>query len=184
MALLLGKLLVDGLYRLKQVDRVLLKVVEVPRVGDVLRIRFEHFILAHLVGVGVLLLFLAVEQLARGERPGEQVASLVERREESILLAPDEILIFLPHANQIDRIEVREGNDRDAVKVLDEREAIAEFASIEEVVHASNGRCQFVLFDLALEKLRKVVDVKSAGLVPAIRFKGGAARVTTFSRGQ
>ena len=59
-----GELLADWLDGLEQADRVVLEVVEVARVRDVLLIRLEDFILAHLPCFSVLLLLFTIDKFA------------------------------------------------------------------------------------------------------------------------
>ena len=56
---------------------------------------------------------------------------------------------------------MRERDHSNAIEVLDEGEALTELTVVEEVIHATDSRSKFVLFNFAFKHLRKVVYEES-----------------------
>ena len=52
--------------------------------------------------------------------------------------------------------------DRNAIKVLDERESIAEFAVVDQVTDSTYCRGESILLNFAIEELVQVVDIEAA----------------------
>ena len=105
---------------------------------------------------------LLIQQLAVDEGPRLKVASPVQRREKAVSLPPDDILSLQIHSNAVDQVEMREGDHCDRAVVLDDREPVTELAIVDYIADASDGLQEFVLLDLALEKLVDVVDVEAS----------------------
>ena len=55
--------------------------------------------------------------------------------------------------------------DRNTIKVLDERESIAEFAVVDQVTDSTYCRCKSVLLYFAIEELVQVIDIEAAACV-------------------
>ena len=81
---------VDGHLALEEIQRAILHAVEILRVGQIIIIGAIHLVLLPLLlHHAIKDVLLSVQQLARDERPRQQVALPVERGEEAVLLPPD-----------------------------------------------------------------------------------------------
>ena len=109
---------------------MIFEVVVVTGVCIVIDIRLVHHIVFYIGLAAILQLCLTIEELARGEWPGQQITLAIKRSEEAIFLSPDHIFILLAHAHAIDQVEMWEWNDGYIVKVLDERKPFTELADV------------------------------------------------------
>lgn len=67
--------------------------------------------------------------MARGDRPGEEVAVLVKCSEEAVLFSPDQVVCLAAHSDTVHDVQVRDGDHRQVVEVGDEREALRKRAT-------------------------------------------------------
>ena len=126
-------------------------MVEVARVSYVFSVASVNFVLVNVIRVRVALLILPVQHFARDHGPSEQVASLVQRSEEAVLLAPDQVLGLVAHSDAVKQIKVRKRNHNDVVVALDEGDAVAKLTAVEHRALATHCACKLVLLDSALQ---------------------------------
>ena len=130
--------IVDGFLALEEIERVFLHAVKILCVGQIILIGAIHIILLPtLLHYGT---FLLVQQLARDEGPRQQGSFVVERGEEAVLLAPDQVLALVAHANALDLVDVGERDDHELVVAAQEGESVAKFALAEQAALPANRR--------------------------------------------
>ena len=108
---------IDRLFRANQTDGSILQIVKVASVGDVIVISSEDLVLLHLFLARVVHLILTVHEFTSQERPSDEIASLIESREKSIPLTPDQVLVLLVHADTIDQVQMWEWDHSDVREV-------------------------------------------------------------------
>ena len=89
------------------------------------------------------------------------MALAIEGSKEAILFSPNQIVVFLTHANAIDQVEMGEGNHCNRVETLDKRETITEPAIVNFIAQSADGPGKAIFFDLSVEELFDVVDVET-----------------------
>ena len=99
--LVVEQLALSRLLALQQTDGRGFTLVEVARVGYVFSVAPVHFILVNVIRVCVALLSLPVQHFTRDHGPSEQIAALVQRSEEAVLLTPDQVFGLVAHSNAV-----------------------------------------------------------------------------------
>ena len=64
-----------------------------------------------------LLLFFVVHKFSCDHGPGVELACFIQGCEKTILLTPSQILMLLVHSDEVDKVEMREGQDNNRVVV-------------------------------------------------------------------
>ena len=123
---------VDRHLALEEIQRAILHAVEILRVGQIIFIgAIDLVLLPTLLHRAINDILLSVQQLARDERPRQQLALPVERGEEAVLLPPNQVLALVAHADALDLVDVGERDDHELVVAAQVGEPVAEFALAE-----------------------------------------------------
>ena len=101
-------LLLNRFVGLKQRQREVLQVVEGTSVGDVFGICSEQVVVLANQLPHIALELHSVQSLTSEYRPGDHLVELIKCREEAILLAPNQILVLISHADKVHCVELRE----------------------------------------------------------------------------
>ena len=118
---------------LKEGERSVLKVEHVRSVSRVLLARLVNLKLGEqrLLMLHVFFLACLRKHLACGHGPSQELAVGVHGGEEAFLLTPNQIVLLLTHAQEVDSVLVREGQQLDVVEVGQEAETLIEVTLID-----------------------------------------------------
>ena len=166
----------DRFYTLEQGQRVIFHIEEILRVIDISLIRAIYFIVRNrlLISVLVCALVFRVEQFSGQERPSEQIIVPIKRREEAVLLPPNNVRVLLAHANAIDQIEMGKGYHSKLIVIHDEREPITVLVDVDVIADSSDRRYQLVTLEFSFKEPLSVNNIKSRRLVPELALFLGA----------
>lgn len=97
-------------WSIQQLNRSVALVIEVSCVSNIIFVTSVDLVFSH-VGFRAILVFLLLlnkHQLSCEERPGQNIALLVESGKESFLLAPSQVIVLLTHTDTLDKVLVEE----------------------------------------------------------------------------
>lgn len=97
-----------------------------------------------------LRIWLLKQVVACQHRPSVQFSRVLQSSKKPIFFAPNKVMVFGLHAEEVDSVSVGEGLHLDGTKVFDEGDSFQSGTVVQMVVDASDDPTQLVKFNLAV----------------------------------
>lgn len=137
-------------------------VIEVTSVGNVVSLALlVNFKLAQFVYWGISRLFDFIEELSREVWPCLEDATSVKCSEESALLSPNQIIVFVLHADTVDCVEMRNRDNHQSIVILHVRYTLGVKIVLDLVTKTGGGICDKEVFHTASQKWLYAKDVET-----------------------